>query len=88
MFKRNMDAFIPQQHAMLKRLCCEDVLTKIHVPTTIIVGEHDNEFFESSKHIADGISNAQFITLKNCGHMLTLEEPEQCTQAMLDWVTG
>jgi len=86
MFKRNMDAFITQQHAMLQRICCEDVLPRIHVPTTIIVGEHDEEFLKSSKRMADIIPNARFITLEHCGHMLMLEEPEQCNQAMLDWV--
>ena len=86
MFKRNMVDFIPQQYAMLQRICCEDVLPEIHVPTTVIVGEHDQEFFKPSKNMVNAIPNSRFITLEHCGHMLMLEEPTQCTQAMLDWV--
>lgn len=88
MFARNMGDFLLQQYAMLQRICCEDILPKIQIPTIIIVGEHDDEFFNSSKHMADTIPNAQLITLKNCGHMLMLEKPQECTQAMLNWVLG
>lgn len=86
MFKRNMSAFVPQQEAMIKRRSCEEILPTIHIPTTVIVGEHDEEFFNSSKYIADNILHSTFIILKNCGHMLLLEQPQACTAAILAWM--
>lgn len=88
MFKRNMDAFIPQQQAMMKRLSCENILPSIKVPTTVIVGEEDTEFFSSSKFIADHTQSSTFVTLDKCGHMLTLEQPERCAEALLAWLQG
>ena len=85
MFKRNMRAFITQQEAMLTRRSCEEILPTITVPTTVIVGENDVEFFNSSQAIAEHIVNAKFTVLKNCGHMLSLEQPAACTEAMLTW---
>ena len=86
MFKRNMDAFIPQQQAMMQRLSCEDILSTIKVPTTVIVGEKDTEFFSSSKFIAENTALSTFVTLKECGHMLTLEQPQRCTEVLLMWL--
>ncbi len=86
MFKRNMEAFIPQQEAMMQRVSCEDILPTIKVPTTVIVGEEDTEFFSGSKLIADQTHKSSFITLKKCGHMLTLEKPKECAEALLTWL--
>lgn len=88
MFKRNMDAFIFQQQAMMQRLSCEDILPVIRVPTTVIVGDKDTEFFSSSKYIADHIKESTFHILQGCGHMLTIEEPKQCTELLLTWLQG
>lgn len=85
MFERNMTAFFHQQQAMMQRLCCENVLPTIKVPTTIIAGVHDTEFFNSSKFIADHIPQSSFLTL-DCGHMLTMEKPQQCTELLLEWL--
>lgn len=88
MFNRNIKDLIPQQEAMLNRVSCEDVLPKIKIQTTVIVGEFDKEFYNSSKQIADIVPNANFGVIKGCGHMLMLEEPESTTKAMVSWVRG
>jgi pimeloyl-ACP methyl ester carboxylesterase len=87
MFKRNFDAFVPQQQAMMQRASCEDILPVIKTPTTVIVGEEDSEFFSSSKFIAEHIYASTFITIRECGHMLTLEQPERCAKLLLAWLT-
>lgn len=86
MFKRNIASLIPQQQIMLNRRSCKDILPTIKVPTVVLVGEHDKEFFKSSKYIADHIPNAKFMVINDCGHMLLLEQPEACTLEMLTWV--
>jgi pimeloyl-ACP methyl ester carboxylesterase len=86
MFKRNITSLIPQQQLMLNRRSCKDILPTIKVPTLVLVGEYDNAFFKSSKYIADHIPNAKFIVIKDCGHLLLLEQPEACSLEMLRWV--
>jgi len=86
MFKRNIKALIPQQEAMIKRASCKSILPKINVPTTVLIGQEDKEFFKPTKHIADHIPNAKLEIIKNCGHMLTLEQPKSCSDLMLNWL--
>ncbi len=86
MFKRNIEALVPQQQANIHRRCCEDLLPTIKVPTTVMVGQQDKEFFKSTKYIAENIPNAKFFILKDCGHMLLQEQPEECTAIILDWL--
>lgn len=86
MFKRNIDALVLQQQAMIQRRSCEDILPTIHIPTAVIVGQQDKEFFNSTQYIAECIPNAVFTVVDDCGHMLTLEQPEVCTAIMQDWL--
>jgi len=86
MFTRNMADLVSQQKAMLKRVSCEDILPTINVPTTVIVGENDDEFYQPTTHVAENIKGAELLILKNCGHMLMLEQPAACTDAMLFWM--
>ena len=86
MFKRNIRALAPQQQANIQRRCCKDILPAINVPTTVLVGQQDKEFFKSTKYIAENIPNATFVVLEDCGHMLLQEQPEKCSSIMLDWL--
>ena len=86
MFKRNIATLVPQQQANIQRRCCKDILPTINVPTTVLVGQQDKEFFKSTKYIADRIPNATFVIIKDCGHMLLQEQPEDCTSIILDWL--
>ena len=86
MFKRNIGALVSQQQAMMKRRCCKDLLPSIDVPTTVIVGAQDKEFFSSTTYIADHIPGASLVILNNCGHMLLLEQPEKCSELLLEWL--
>ena len=85
MFRRNFGALATQQQANIQRRCCEDILQTITVPTTVLVGKEDKEFYKSTIDIANHIPNARLIVLENCGHMIMIEQPDDCTAAMLDW---
>jgi pimeloyl-ACP methyl ester carboxylesterase len=85
MFKRNIVTLVSQQQTNIQRRCCKDILPTINVPTTVLVGQQDKEFFTSTKYIADHIRKATFVVIKDCGHMLLQEQPEYCTSIMLDW---
>lgn len=86
MFKRNIANLVSQQQANIQRRCCKDILPTIHVPTTVLVGKQDKEFFKSTKFIADNIPKATLVVLEDCGHMLLQEQPEACASIMLHWL--
>ena len=86
MFQRNIKSLVSQQEAMIKRHSCENILPKINVPTTVLIGQEDKEFFKSTKYIANHIPNAKLEIIKDCGHMLLLEQPQDCTDIMLNWI--
>lgn len=88
MFRRNIATLVPQQQANIHRRCCKDILPTINVPTTVLVGQQDTEFFKSTKYIADHIPNATFIIIKDCGHMLLQEQPDECASILLHWLTA
>jgi len=84
MFKRNINALVSQQEMMIQRRCCKSPTIK--VPTIVLVGKEDNEFFKSTKYIACHIPNARFVIVNDCGHMLLLEQPKVCSELILDWL--
>ena len=48
--------------------------SSMHIPVLVTTGDHD--FFPfAAEHIAQAISNARLVTLKDCGHFPYLECP-------------
>jgi pimeloyl-ACP methyl ester carboxylesterase len=41
---------------------------------------------QRSAEIADAIPSARLVTIAGCGHLSTLERPEQVTAALTDWL--
>ncbi|HET6875732.1 MAG TPA: alpha/beta hydrolase [Acidimicrobiales bacterium] len=67
------------------RFAAEDVLPTIHLPTTVIVGDHDLMTPRpQSEYMASHIAGANLIVLEGCGHMLMLERPDELNRAILD----
>jgi pimeloyl-ACP methyl ester carboxylesterase len=80
-------AFIRQQTAILGRSDSRPTLASLHCPALVLVGE-DDEFTppERAAEIAAGIPGAHLVTVPRCGHMSTLEQPAEVTQALLEWL--
>jgi pimeloyl-ACP methyl ester carboxylesterase len=38
--------------------------------------------------MADRIPHARFVVIENCGHLSTLERPDEVTAALRDWLVG
>jgi pimeloyl-ACP methyl ester carboxylesterase len=61
-----------------------DVLASIRLPTTVIVGDLDVITPpDQSEALAAGISGAELIILRGCGHMVMLERPADLDDAIL-----
>ena len=88
MFKRNKNLLISQQKALLHHESSVPMLETINQPTMVLVGHEDNFFFKYSKQIAHKIKKAEFQVIEHCGHMLTMECPEETTHHMRAWLSG
>jgi pimeloyl-ACP methyl ester carboxylesterase len=80
-------AFVRQQSAVLGRIDSRPHLGNIRCPTLVLVGDGDELTPpERAAEIAAGIGGARLVTVKESGHVSTLEQPEQVTQALVEWL--
>jgi len=80
-------AFIRQQTAILGRSDSRPMLGSIRCPTLVLVGDGDELTPpELAAEIAAGIDGARLVTVPQCGHLSTLEQPQEVTRALLEWL--
>lgn len=81
------EAFIRQQQAIMTRHDSRPGLAAIGCPTLVLVGDSDKLMPpELSAEIADRIPGARLVVVADCGHLSTLERPQQVTQALTQWL--
>jgi 3-oxoadipate enol-lactonase len=55
-------------------------LARITVPTTVVCGRHDLDFFRTvGQHLVAGLPAAEYVELPWAGHLPNLERPEETT---------
>ncbi|MGI9346089.1 MAG: alpha/beta fold hydrolase, partial [Gammaproteobacteria bacterium] len=81
------DAFIRQNQALRDRPDSTDTLASISVPTLVLCGEYD-QLCTVAVHrtMADAIPQAHLTVLEGCGHLSSMQCPDQVTQALKDWL--
>jgi pimeloyl-ACP methyl ester carboxylesterase len=83
-----VDAFVRQQKAIMSRPDSRPLLATIKCPTLMLVGENDELTPpELAKEIAAGIPGTKLVVVPDCGHLSTLERPEQVNAAMTEWLS-
>ena len=81
--------FVRQQTAIMNRTDSRPTLGEIRCPTMVLVGDGDELTpVEIAAEIADGIAGARLVTVPECGHLSTLEQPKQVTAALMEWLDG
>ena len=82
------EGFVRQQRAIMGRPDSRPGLAAIGIPTLVLVGEEDQITPPvEAQEIAGGIgSNARLVTLPDCGHLSTVEQPEAVTRELLAWL--
>ncbi len=81
------DAFQSQQTAILNRPDSRPFLKNIKCPTQIIGGAQDAITPpEIVREIAESISGARLNIIENCGHLSSLEKPDEVTRLMKKWL--
>lgn len=81
------DQLIRQNRAIMSRPDARLHLPNVTCPTVVMCGDGDQltppEF---SREIATLIPNAELVMIPRCGHMLTMERPEEVNAALLRWL--
>jgi pimeloyl-ACP methyl ester carboxylesterase len=77
--------FIRQQRAIMSRPDSRPTLRGISCPTLILVGDKDELTPpDRAAEMAHEIAGARLVTVPDCGHVSTLERPQQVTEALLE----
>jgi pimeloyl-ACP methyl ester carboxylesterase len=83
------DAFLRQQRAIIKRPDARPLLPSIKCPTLVLVGDGDELTPPPlSQEIAAGIGGSRLVVVPDCGHVSTMERPEQVNKALTEWMAG
>jgi pimeloyl-ACP methyl ester carboxylesterase len=83
-----VDAFLLQQQAIIGRPDSRPGLGAIKCPTLVLVGDGDEATPpELAREIASAIGDARLVVIGDCGHLSTLDQPEQVTAALVDWMS-
>ncbi len=77
--------FIRQQTAIMGRPDSRPSLSGIRCPTLVLVGDADELTPpERAAEMAHGIVGSRLVTVPGCGHVSTLERPQDVTEALLE----
>ncbi|CZF80740.1 Pimeloyl-[acyl-carrier protein] methyl ester esterase [Grimontia celer] len=81
------ECFINQSLALRDRPDQQDTLSKVTVPTLILMGE-DDQLCPRDRHDTMKllIPHADFVVIPFAGHLPTLEKPEATTRALNAWL--
>ncbi len=84
-----VDAFVKQQRAIMSRPDSRPLLPQIKCPTLVLVGDGDVLTPpDLAREMAEGIPGAQLAVIPDCGHLSTIERPDQVNAALTGWLTG
>jgi pimeloyl-ACP methyl ester carboxylesterase len=82
------EAFVRQQRAIMGRPDSRPMLPAIEIPTLVLVGDGDAITPpEMAREMAEAIEWASLVVVPDCGHLSSLERPEEVNQALSAWLT-
>ncbi|NMG73495.1 alpha/beta fold hydrolase [Aromatoleum diolicum] len=82
------EVFVRQQRAIIGRADSRPSLASIRCPTLVLCGREDLVTPpEVHEELVAGIAGAQLAMIEECGHLLPLEQPEQVTTILRDWLS-
>lgn len=82
------EAFVKQQTAILGRMDSRDSLRAIRCPTLVVAAADDALISpEYSAEMADRIPGARLVTVPDCGHLSTLDQPQELVRVLLSFLS-
>ena len=81
------EVFAAQINALLNRPDAGDVLRQLRCPTLLACGRQDT-WSPLSRHerMQALCPGAELVVIEDSGHMSTMEQPQQVSRALLDWM--
>lgn len=81
------EVYLRQTHATLDRPDIKDRMNELIIPMMFIAGVNDQIVpLASVQESAENSPNAQFVMIKNCGHFVPLEQPEELNQHLINFL--
>ena len=61
-------------------------LNETNIPTLYVMGEQDHLFLPSIRKVISGHLNAQLHVIKNCGHVVNVEQPVEFNEQVISFL--
>jgi pimeloyl-ACP methyl ester carboxylesterase len=85
--RTGVEAYLRQQRAIISRPDFRPELPKIKCPTLVLCGRQDQLTPpECSEEMAAAIPGTNLVMIEECGHLSTLERPDEVNAAMREWL--
>jgi pimeloyl-ACP methyl ester carboxylesterase len=83
------EAFVRQERAIISRADSRKLLATIGCPTLVLCGRQD-ALTPLARHeeMADAIRQARLEVIEDCGHLSTLERPDEVNAALRRWLAA
>jgi pimeloyl-ACP methyl ester carboxylesterase len=86
--RTGIEGFVRQQTAIINRPDSRPGLKDIRVPTLILCGREDAITpLKLHEEMAKAIEGSMLVVIEECGHLSTLERPEEVNRALRDWLS-
>jgi len=83
------EAFLRQERAIIGRADSRPHLASIRCPTLVVAARDDQLMpVEILEELAGGIPGARLEVIDDCGHMATIECPEEVSKLLIDWLSA
>lgn len=81
-----IDTYVRQQQAIISRPDSRDALRRVRVPALVLCGKQDAlTNLAQHEEMAALIPGAELVVIEDCGHISTLERPDEVTVALRRW---
>src|SRR5262245_22014484 len=85
--RKTPDIFAAQINALLERRDATPLLEEIRCPTLVLCGRQDAwSVLAQHEQMAEMIPGSHLRVIEDCGHMSTMEKPQEVTATMVEWL--
>ena len=87
--RKTPEIFAAQINALLQRADATPVLAQVRCPALVLCGRQDSwSALAHHEEMASRIAGSRLVVIEDCGHMSTMERPEEVTAALREWILG